>query len=173
MRGAGFKMDYGLCVAFMSKLGARPALFRFVLTALRLSPSPLLTRAGGHDSLFHSNAVYTTNNWNFVNVAGMLTGHEDLIFDNDYVQSNMEKVSDLFDNCRETSPVVSILSYNNRFYTPLGNATATCDCCGMVTLEELQVINPRIESNHTISTLPSGATIIGWARQKVGLPPAA
>jgi hypothetical protein len=30
-----------------------------------------------------------------------------------------------------------------------------------------------IEANFTASTLPPGATIVAWARQKVGLPPAA
>jgi len=99
----------------------------------------------------------------------MIQGHEDLIYDNDYVQSNQEKVSDLFDNCREQLPVVSIRSWNNRFYTPKGNASATCDCCGLVTLAELQTINPRIESNFTASTIPPGDVIVGWARAKTGL----
>ena len=121
---------------------------------------------GGHDSFFHSNAIYTNNGWNFLNVAGMMQGHEDVMWDNDYVQAIQEKVSDLFDNCRETLPVVSIRSYNNRFYTPKGNASATCDCCGLVTLAELQTINPRIEANFSASTLPTAETIIAWARAK-------
>ena len=83
------------------------------------------------------------------------------------IADNQEKVEDLFDNCRETLPVVSIRSWSNRFYTPKGNASATCDCCGLVTLAELQTINPRIESNFTAMTLPSGDTIVQWARAKV------
>ncbi len=102
---------------------------------------------------------------------GFIQGHEDLIYDNDYVQSNQERVDDLFDNCREQLPIVSLRSWNNRFYTPLGNATATCDCCGRVTLAELQKIEPRIEANYTASTIPPDGTIIGWARAKTGLPP--
>lgn len=99
----------------------------------------------------------------------MIQGHEDLIYDNDYVQTNQERVDDLFDNCREQLPVVSIRGWNNRFYTPLGNASATCDCCGKVTLAELAVINPRIEANFTSTTIPAGDVIVGWARSKVGL----
>jgi hypothetical protein len=102
----------------------------------------------------------------------MIQGHEDLIFDNDYVQTQTDKVDDLFDNCRETLPVVSIRGWNNRFYTPNANASATCDCCGKVTLAELAVINPRIEANFTSSFVPPGSVIVGWARDKVGLPPA-
>ena len=58
------------------------------------------------------------------------------------------------------------------FYTPLGNATAQCDCCGEITLAELAAVAPVVEANFTASTLPPGATIVGWARAKVGLPPA-
>ena len=103
----------------------------------------------------------------------MIQGHEDLIFDNDYVQTQTDKVDDLFDNCRETLPVVSIRGWNNRFYTPLGNATAQCDCCGEITLAELAAVSPVTEANFTASTLPPGATIVAWARAKVGLQPAA
>ena len=124
---------------------------------------------GGFNSLFHSNAVYVTNGWNCVNVAGQYAGHEDVIFDNDCVITTQERVDDLFDNCREKPPMSSVRGSNNRFYTPLANATVTCDCCGKITLAELAAISPLTEANATSLPLPSVDTLVAWARAKTGL----
>ena len=47
-------------------------------------------------------------------MAGFIQGHEDLIYDNDYVHTTQEHVDSLFDNCREQLPVVPIRGWNNR-----------------------------------------------------------
>jgi len=99
-------------------------------------------------------------------------GHTDLIYDNDCVILDQERVDDLFDNCRERPPVVTIRGRDNRFYTPQANATVTCDCCGKITLAELARVSPLTEANYTSSLLPSVATLVSWARAKTGLPPA-
>lgn len=92
-----------------------------------------------------------------------------MIADNDCVILTQERVDDLFDNCNEQLPIVSIRGYNNRFYTPLANATVTCDCCGHITLAELAKISPTTESNYTSSLLPTTDTLVAWARAKTGL----
>ena len=57
-----------------------------------------------------------------------------------------------------------IHGFNNRFYTPKGNASATCDCCGLRPLKDL----PKgLEDNFTRSLLPDGDTIIQWGRDKL------
>lgn len=125
---------------------------------------------GGHDSLFRSNLVYVDNGWgNVFNVAGMFEGHEDVFVDNDAIVPNGEKVSDLFDNCNERSPYTSVRGSNNRYYTPLGNASVTCDCCGKITLAELAKVSPLTEANWTSSVLPSTDFIIALAKVKLGL----
>jgi hypothetical protein len=82
---------------------------------------------------------------------------------------DQERVDDLFDNCREQAPITTILGSNNRFYTPLANATVTCDCCGKITLAELAKISPTTEANYTSLTLPTTDTVVAWARAKTGL----
>lgn len=99
-------------------------------------------------------------------------GHTDLIYDNDCVILDQERVDDLFDNCRESGGKVTIRGSNNRFYTPLANATVTCDCCGKITLAELARVSPFTEANASSFLLPTVDTVVSWARAKTGLPPA-
>ena len=67
-------------------------------------------------------------------------------------------------------PSLSLFQYNNRFYTALANASATCDCCGTVSLAQLQAVNPTLEANFSSSPLPSADTIVAWARAKLQMP---
>jgi hypothetical protein len=135
---------------------------------------------GGHDSLFRSNAVVglSTTQDHLVGTAGFFqwpASRALQIFDNDCVVQEHEVVDWLFDTCREGQqdpPVVGMIGFNNRFYTPLANASATCDCCGTVSLAQLQAINPTLEANATSSGLPSADTIVAWARDKLQLPAA-
>lgn len=128
---------------------------------------------GGHSSIFHSNFVIVDNGWgNVFNVAGMFQGHEDFFYDNDAIMPNSEKVADLFDNCNESPPYTSTKGTNNRYYTPKGNATVTCDCCGLITLAELSKISPLTEKNFTTNTLPTNDFILALAKNKLKLPAA-
>jgi hypothetical protein len=132
-----------------------------------LHPSYPFHATAGTNSLLQSNAVLVTNNWNFLNVASFLTGHGDTTFDNDFAITTMEKVEDLFDNCNAPRPGQQMIAgRNNRFYTPLGNATANCDCCGKIPLAQLR---PGLEDNYTASTLPPSDTFVAWGRSRLGL----
>jgi len=62
---------------------------------------------------------------------------------------------------------------NNRFYTALANASATCDCCGTVSLAQLQAINPGLEANFSSFGLPTPDEVVAWARNRLQLPAAA
>ncbi len=61
-------------------------------------------------------------------------------------------------------PTGILQAKNNRFYTHLGNASATCDCCGLQPIRDLP---SGLEANSTASTLPTPATIIVWGRAKL------
>ena len=112
--------------------------------------------------------VYINNGWNCVNIASFYTGHEDLIYNNTCIVSTSEKVDDLFDNCGVPSPGQAMMhGFNNRFYTPLGQAGASCD--DGKPLIPLAKLWPGLEDNFTASTLPSAATIVAWGKEKLGL----
>lgn len=99
-----------------------------------------------------------------------MTNHSDQIYDNDCVVYGTERVDDLFENCNPVSPGQEMVrGYNNRFYTPLGNASATCDIWNGKA-RPLAQLPPGLETNFTASLLPSGDTIIAWGRQKLDLP---
>ena len=127
---------------------------------------------GGHSSHFNSNAVIVEDGWNFVNVASFKEGHGDTTNDNDFAITTQERVDDLFENCNKPQPGQQMYhGSNNRFYTPLGNASANCDCCGKIPLAQLR---PGVEDNFTASVLPAdnGATFEAWGRGRLGLPAA-
>ena len=150
---------------------------------------------GGHSSTFSSNIVYVNNGWNCVNIASFRTGHADAIFDNDCIITSQERVDDLFENCDAPSPGQAMMrGYNNRcvcrgarsaqlstaplthpftrcaalarFYTPLGNASANCDCCGRIPLSQLR---KGVEDNFTSSKIPTAEFIVSLAKAKLGL----
>jgi len=121
---------------------------------------------GGHDSMFHDNVVISYNNENCLGTAHFVVGHEDKFFNNKCVNPVGEKVDDLFENCH--SGPGTIQGNNNQYFTPLANASASCDGSqGNVPLSKL---GPGVETNFTSSTLPSAATIIQWAKEKLNLP---
>ena len=147
---------------------------------------------GGHDSAFHSNVVIALHGQNCIGTASFVFGHEDLYFDNDCVVYGKERVDDLFEvrcdpagepfmsmpplnftrpptqNCnKDLAPNAALHGFNNRYYTPLANATATCDCCGERPLAQLP---PGLADNYTSSGLPTAETIISWGRAKLLIP---
>ena len=111
------------CARAPPRRASAPSVFRPLHSLTRAAIVPYLSQDyGGHDSLFHSNAIYTTNGWNcerraragrvpllpptapvrspaapprpasplpppVINVAGFMEGHEDLVYDNDYVHT--------------------------------------------------------------------------------------
>lgn len=120
---------------------------------------------GGHDSRFHHNVIVAINGQNCVGAAAFVPGHATHIFENDCIVFHTERVDDLFENCNPGMDPTAILhGYNNRFYTPLGNASATCDHGGLRPLKDLP---PGLEDNFTSSLLPDGDTIIQWGRDKL------
>ena len=159
VRGAGFKMD---CAWEPPPCQTHTHHYSPPSSSLILSLAD-----GGHDSHFNQNAVIVMNGWNFLNVASFLTGHADTTFDNDFADTTQEKVEDLFDNCNAPRPGQQMISgRNNRFYTPFGNASANCDCCGKIPLGQLR---KGLEDNFTASVLPPGDTYVAWGRAKLGL----
>jgi len=121
---------------------------------------------GGHDSMFHDNVVISYNNENCLGTAHFVVGHEDKFFNNKCVNPVGEKVDDLFENCHGGPGTIQ--GNNNQYFTPLANASASCDGSqGNVPLSKL---GPGVETNFTSSTLPSAATIIQWAKEKLNLP---
>ena len=136
---------------------------------------------GGHDSLFHSNSVVglATTQDHLVGTAGFFqypAGRALQIFDNDCVVQMHEVVDWLFDTCAEGQqdpPVVGMIGFNNRFFTPQANASATCDCCGTVSMAQLQAINPGLEHNFSSAGLPTPDTVVSWARNRLQMPAAA
>jgi hypothetical protein len=124
---------------------------------------------GGHSSLFSSNVIIASNGQNCLGTASFVAGSATQIFDNDCVVYGKERVDDLFENCDGANlrPNVPIRGYNNRFYTKLGNATVTCDCCGEITLAELSKIDNTIEQNYSAFLLPTSDQIIQWGRNKL------
>jgi len=120
---------------------------------------------GGHDSHFHDNVVVATQGQNCVGTASFVAGHATEIYNNSCIVYGTERVDDLFENCdKDLAPQVPIHGYNNRFYTEKGNASATCDCCGLRPLKDL----PKgLEDNFSAFTLPDGETIIAWGREKL------
>ena len=122
---------------------------------------------GGHDSKFHHNVVIAVHGQNCVGTASFIAGHATSLYENDCVVYGTERVDDLFENCdKDLAPQVPMNGYNNRFYTALGNASATCDCCGLRPLAG-QAWAVGIETNASAFTLPSGDTIIAWGRNKL------
>ena len=102
-----------------------------------------------------------------MNIASFKKGHGDLVYDNDCVITSQERVDDLFENCNKPNPDQSMMhGFNNRFYTPLGNASANCDCCGKIPLSQLR---PGLEDNFTSSKIPTAQVIVGWSKSKLGL----
>jgi hypothetical protein len=77
-----------------------------------------------------------------------------------------ERVDDLFENCNADVLKAggNLRGWNNRYYTPNGNASATCDCCG---LRPLAMLPPGLADNFTASVIPAGATIIQMGRNKL------
>ena len=80
-----------------------------------------------------------------------------------------ERVDALFENCDADVLAAggNLRGYNNRYYTPLANASANCDCCG---LRPLGMLPKGLADNFTSSPLPSGDTIIAWGRAKLLIP---
>ena len=187
----GFDNDDGSSWCVPSPLLSQPARIRAAPCSPRLSPSLSFLRYdthdnffydadgfkmdyGGHDSKFHNNVVIAVHGQNCVGTASFIAGHATSLYENDCVVYGTERVDDLFENCdKDLAPQVPMNGYNNRFYTPLANASATCDCCGTVSLAQLQAINPTLEANATSSGLPSADTVVAWARDKLQLPAAA
>jgi hypothetical protein len=125
---------------------------------------------GGHDSSFHGNVVIARSGQNCIGTAAFVPGHADMYFDNDCVVYGKERVDDLFENCDPPPydpPQANLIGYNNRFYTPNANASATCDCCGERPLSQLP---SGLETNFTSSPIPDGNIMIGWGRAKLGIP---
>jgi hypothetical protein len=121
---------------------------------------------GGHDSRFHSNVVVGVNNQECVGTAAFVPGHATEIYENDCILYNSEKVESLFENC-DADVLKSggnVKGWNNRFYTPLANASANCDCCG---LRPIAMLPKGLEDNSTSLTLPTGDAIIQMGRQKL------
>lgn len=112
-----------------------------------------------------SNIVVAVNGQNCVGSAAYVPGHATQIYDNDCIVYKTERVDDLFENCNTPiAPLAAIRGYNNRFYTEKGNASATCDCCGLRPLKDL----PKgLEDNFTASLLPTGDAIIAMGRSKL------
>ncbi len=109
--------------------------------------------------------VIAAHGQNCLGTASFVAGHATQIFDNDCVVFGSERVDDLFENCdNNLAPNAPVQGFNNRFYTPKGNASATCDCCG---LRPLAMLPKGLEDNFTSSMLPSGDEIIAMGRQKL------
>ena len=103
----------------------------------------------------------------------MLDGHEDHFFDNDGLMPTSEIIGSFYDNCDEPAGMTTTRGNNNRYYTPHGNASATCDGVrGAITLAQLALISPLTEVNFTTSVLPTNDWIVALAKVKLGLPPA-
>jgi hypothetical protein len=123
---------------------------------------------GGHDSQFENNVVVAYSGQNCIGTASFVSGHADRYHDNDCIVYNTERVDDLFENCDTPSPGQEMLhGYNNRYYTPLANASATCDCCGLRPLAQLPA---GLATNFTSSPLPSSAVVIAMGRGKLLIP---
>jgi len=120
---------------------------------------------GGHDSVFSSNVIIATNGQSCIGTAAFVPGHATQYHDNDCVVMH-ENVDSLFENCDADVLKAggNLRGWNNRYYTPLANASATCDCCGT---RPLAMLPPGLEDNFTSSLLPPGATIIQWGRDKL------
>lgn len=71
-------------------------------------------------------------------------------------------------NCdKDLAPNAALRGWNNRYYTPHANASATCDCCGLRPLAQLPA---GLADNFTASGLPTPAQIIAWGRAKLLIP---
>ena len=120
---------------------------------------------GGHSSHFWNNVVVATAGQNCLGTAAYVAGHATELHNNSCIVYGTERVDDLFENCNpDLAPKVPVHGYNNRFYTEKGNASATCDCCGLRPLKDLP---PGLEDNFQALLLPSGSDIINWGREKL------
>lgn len=124
---------------------------------------------GGHDSLFHDNVIIASSGQNCLGTASFVAGHADQVYNNKCVVYGTERVDDLFENCdKDLGPGMEpVHGYNNSFYTANGNASATCDCCGLRPLAQLPA---GLEDNFQALGLPTGDQVIAWARDKLNLP---
>lgn len=112
--------------------------------------------------------VIARHGQNCLGTASFVAGHATQIYDNDCVVYGTERVDDLFENCNTPGAGQAMVrGFNNRFYTPNANASATCDCCG---LRPLAMLPKGLEDNFTSSFLPSAATVIAWGRAKLDMP---
>ena len=103
---------------------------------------------------------------NCLGTAAYVKGHATEIFNNTCIVYGTERVDDLFENCNTPlDPTLdAVKGHDNRFYTEKGNASATCDCCGLRPLRELPA---GLEDNFQAHTLPTGDQIVSWAREKL------
>jgi hypothetical protein len=121
---------------------------------------------GGAGSRFSSNVIVGVHGQNCVGSASFVPGFATEIFDNDCIVYKGEHVDALFENCNADVLKAggNIRGWNNRFYTQLANASASCDCCG---LRPVATLPKGLEDNSTSSTLPDGAVIIQMGRAKL------
>ena len=115
---------------------------------------------------FWNNVVVAVHGQNCLGTAAFVAGHATELHNNSCIVYGTERVDDLFENCNtDLAPAKApVHGYNNRFYTELGNASATCDCCGLRPLKDLP---PGLEDNFQALLLPSGDDIIAWGREKL------
>lgn len=133
----------------------------------RPPPPPPPPDYGGHDSHFHSNVIVGLHGQGCIGTAGFVPGHVDTYHDNDCIVFRTETVDALFENCNPSLIAAggSLKGYNNRYYTPLGNASANCDCCGVRPLAQLS--GTGLADNFTASVLPAPERIIAMGRAKL------
>jgi hypothetical protein len=129
---------------------------------------------GGHDSRYHHNVNYVVkydgqqclNSWPFV------PGHQHHFHDNKCVVSfddDALRISGLdCDDPMASAGIIDVL-YNNSYYTPNGSATAN-DC--KITVAQMSANGSTIEQGSSMHFLPTDEVLFGWAREKLGMPPA-
>lgn len=111
---------------------------------------------GGHDNHHYDNVYAYVGQ--ALGVCGMLDGHED-VFRNNRVVMTGSKVGG--PQC--AAPGKTDMS-NNAYYTPSGDVSE----CGS-SLSDWQAKDSTNDPNSTVAKTPSDETIIGWARDVLGM----
>ena len=57
--------------------------------------------------------------------------------------------------------------HDNEYYTPDGNASASCDGSGLITIAEMQAGGSLVERGSKMLKLPSDEDLFAWARAKL------
>ena len=127
---------------------------------------------GGHDSLFHDNVVYVapTDGQNCINTWPFNEGHQHKVFGNKCIVSFENKVSTIGGlDCKHPNNSVPIIDdlHDNEYYTPDGNASATCGDTGFITIAEMQAGGSLVERGSKMLKLPSDEELFSWARAKL------